>query len=69
MGLQPVSLQDNKGVRPLAVGIVSILFATAAVVLRFYAHRITKHSYTLDDLMIIVALVSMSNTKLTYYSC
>lgn len=57
MGLQPVNLQDNNGIRPLVVGIVSILFATAAVILRLYAHRITKQSYALDDLMIIVALV------------
>lgn len=58
MGLQPVSLQDNIGVRPLVIGIVSILCATAAVILRFYSHRITETSYALDDLMIIIALVS-----------
>lgn len=45
MGLQPVSLQDNIGIRSLAVGIISILFATAAVSLRFYAHRIIQLHY------------------------
>jgi len=57
MGLQPVDLQTDIGIQLLVVGIISIIFATAAVVLRFYSHRITKTAYALDDLMIIVALV------------
>ena len=69
MGLQPVNLQDNNGIRPLVVGIVSILFATAAVMLRLYAHRITKQSYGLDDLMMIIALVSKPITGLTRCAC
>ena len=69
MGLQPVNLHDNNGVRPLVVGAVSIVVATAAVILRLYAHRITKQPYALDDLMIIVALVSKPVTRLTCYIC
>lgn len=57
MVLQPVDLRDDIGVRPLVVGIVSILLATTAVFLRFYSHRIKKTAYTMDDWMILIALV------------
>ena len=57
MAWEPVDLRNNEGMKPLVVGIVSIVFATAAVAFRFYSHRIMKSSYVLDDWMIIVALV------------
>ena len=63
MRLQPVNLHDDIGIRPLVVGIVSIIVASAAVILRFYSHRIIKTSYALDDCMIIVALVTIFFTK------
>ena len=63
MGLQAVELQNDIGIRPLVVGIISIIFATAAVVLRLYSHRITKTAYALDDTMIIAALVRIFLTN------
>lgn len=63
MGLQPVSLKNNDGLRPLIVGVISITFATAAVILRFYSHKITKTSYARDDIMILVALVRKFPTR------
>lgn len=63
MGLQPVNLQNDIGIRPLVVGIVSILFATAAVILRLYSHRVSKTSYALDDILIIMALVGVNVSR------
>ena len=57
MGLQAVDLDHNNGIRPLLVGIFSIIFASIAVGLRLYSHKLTKTPYVLDDFMIIVALV------------
>ena len=58
MGLQAVNLDHNNGIRPLMVGIFSIIFATVAVGLRLYSHKLTKTSYAPDDFLIIVALVA-----------
>ena len=57
MGFQAVSLHDNIGIRPLVLGVISTFFATVFVILRFYAHRITKAPYASHDTMILVALV------------
>ena len=61
MVLQPVDLRDDVGLRPLIVGIVSIILATVAVVLRLYSHRITRIRLLADDWLIIAALVNISS--------
>ena len=59
MGLQAVDFHNDVGILPLVVGIIAVCLATAVVILRFYSHKITGASHGLDDLWIVVALVSI----------
>jgi hypothetical protein len=57
MALQPVRLNEI-GVRPLVVGLVFIVLATVAVMLRLVSCRLGRRNLYPDDYMICLALVS-----------
>lgn len=57
MTLQAVHL-SSVGVRPLTVGLVFLVLATVAVLLRIVSARLSRRTLQPDDYMIVVALVS-----------
>ena len=57
MALKPIRINDI-GVRPLIVGVVFVLLATIAVLLRMVSCRLNGRSLYADDYMIGLALVS-----------
>lgn len=59
MVLHPVRLNDV-GIRPLVVGLVFMVLATIAVMLRLVSCRLNRRSLYPDDYMICLALVSKS---------
>lgn len=54
---QQANLQDDRRGDIIATSAVCLTFATAAVILRFVARRISRSSIRSDDFMIVVGLV------------
>lgn len=60
---------ESGSVRTIIVNLTFVFLATVAVVLRFFARRIRRTEFFIEDYMILIALVSEWTLSLYFTIC